>query len=173
MATLRLDVQELEELKRVIQNVEKPKEMLQEVLNQVEIALFQETIQEGDWFRWIEADGVFEAFEVDRDSGKVWFFDPYTQQDTWVRLETVAPVTKEEIEQAKKHHEELNLRYEDRCGLIEEYLGKKYPGATFTPVDHLYDETFPEDIEMDGKVIGRYAWTGWPNHYHYTVNMAD
>lgn len=39
-------------------------------------------------------------------------------------------------------------------------------------VDHLYDETFPEDVEVDGKVIGRYAWTGWPNHYH-SVNMAD
>lgn len=173
MATLRLDVRELEELKRVIQNVENSNETLQEVLNQVEIALFQETIHEGDWFRWIETDAVFEAFEVDREEGRVWFFDPFDQRDSWVRITQVAPATPEEVEEAKRTQEELNRLYDERCKKIEAYLAKEYPGGTFIPVEHLPEEWLPKWIEVDGVVLGRYAWSGWPNSYHYIVSMTE
>ena len=173
MATLRLDVRELEELKRVIERVEHPTDTLREIREQVQVALFQESIQEGDWFRWIETDAVFEAFEVDREEGRVWFFDPLDQRDSWVRITQVAPATPEEIEEAKRTQEELNRLYDERCKKIEAYLAKEYPGGTFIPVEHLPEEWLPKWIEVDGVVLGRYAWSGWPNSYHYTVNMTE
>lgn len=170
---MNLTMEQLQELKRVIERVEHPTETLQEVLDQVEIALFQETIQPGDWFRSLETDGIYEAFEVNREEGKVWFFDPFDQRDTWMRLDEIAPATKEEIEEAKRIQEEMNHRYKERCQLIEEYLKKKHPGGTFIPVESLQGEGFPLWIEIDGKVLGRYVWSGWPNSYHYTVCMTD
>lgn len=172
MATLRLDVRELEELKRVIERVH-PTDTLREIREQVQVALFQESIQEGDWFRWLETDGVFEAFEVNREEGKVWFFDPFDQRDSWVRITQVAPATPEEIEEAKRNREKLNRLYDERCKKIEAYLAKEHPGGTFIPVEHLPEEWLPKWIEVDGVVLGRYAWSGWPNSYHYTVNMTE
>lgn len=171
MATLYLEAEELAELKQAIQKA-KASPTLKRVLKEIEIALFQETLAPGDWFRWMETDAVFEAFEVDREEGKVWFFDPHDQRDTWVRINQVAPAEPEAIEEAKRTREELNRLYDERCKRIEEYLVKKHPGGTFIPVETLTGEGFPRWIEVDGEVLGRYIWSGWPNSYHYTVHLG-
>lgn len=169
---LRMSTEELVELKRIIESAE-PTEALQEVQKQIDIALFQSRLKEGDWFKHQESGEVYHAYAVDHDWGQVWYFDPYTQSESaWVDIEKVAPVTQEEIEQAKKCHEELTRRYEERCEMINAFLEKNHPGGRFELVDRLDDEAFPEDIEVDGKVIGQYAWVGG-SRYHYTVNMAD
>lgn len=173
MLAMRMTIEELEELKKVLGTVEEPNEVLTKVMEQIDIALFQEKFEAENWFKWLETDGVYQSFDVDREEGKVWFFDPDEQREMWVSIEEIAPATNEEIQEAEQHYEKMNKRYEERCKIIEEYLAKKYPNGTFAPVEWLKDEGFPRYIEIDGKVYGRYVWSGWPNSYHYTVNMTE
>jgi len=167
---LRLDVRELEELKRLIEAA--GNDTLQKVLKQVHIGLFQANLKEGDWFRSRKTGEVHQALTVNREWEQIEYFDPWKQKSEWMSLHDARPVTPEEIEAAKKHHEELYHRFHERCERIEAFLRKEYPSASPEQVDHLDDEDVPLDIEVDGKVIGRYALQSRFT-VHYTVNMED
>lgn len=173
MLTMRMTIDELEELKKALGTIEEPNEVLTKVLKQIDIALFQGKFEEGQWFKWLETDGVYQSFEVNHEEGKVWYFDPDEQREMWIDIEEIAPASKEEIEEAEQHYEKMDKRYDERCKIIEEYLAKKYPNGTFAPVEHLKTEDLPRDIVIDGKLYGQYAWSGWPNSYHYTVYMGE
>jgi len=172
MLTMRMTIEELKELKKVLETIE-PNKVLTRVLKQIDIALFQDKFEEGQWFKWLETDRVYQSFEVDREEGIVWYFDPDDQREVYVDIEEIAPASKEEIEEAEQHYEKMNKRYDDRCEIIEEYLAKKYPNGTFAPVKYLKTEYLPMDIVINGKVYGQYSWSGWPNSYHYVVNMGE
>jgi len=168
---LQLDVRELEEIKRLIEAAEN--DTLQKVLKQVNIGLFQANLKEGDWFRSRKTGEVYRAIQVDHGWEQIEYFDPWKQKSEWMSLHDARPVTPEETEQAKARHEELYHRFHERCERIEAFLRKEYPSASPEQVDHIDDEEVPRDIiEVDGKIIGSYAWIDRFT-VHYTVNMED
>lgn len=162
---IRLDVRELKELKRLIETAGE-----KGVLEQINLTLFQSRLKPDDWFKVIETGEVYQAYDVDEEL--VWYFDPYTQSESaWVKRHQVAPATEEEIERAKKHHDELYRLYEERDRLIGEILRERFPTCSLEWVEELEVDDYPEEIIHDGKLIGHFARIG--STIYYTVNVRD
>lgn len=51
MLAMRMTIEELEELKKVLGTVEEPSEVLTKVLEQIDIALYREKFEAGNWFK--------------------------------------------------------------------------------------------------------------------------